>query len=51
MEVDVVVKRNRTGGTSWVLTITSWWLKYPIEKYARQIGSFLQGSGLKIKNV
>ncbi len=47
--------------TPWVLTkclcnmtrgihsITSWWLNHPFEKYARQIGSFPEGSGWKFK--
>jgi len=26
-------------------TMASWWLSHPVEKYARQIGSFRQGSG------
>ena len=29
--------------------IPSWWLNHPFEKYARQIGSFSQGSGQKEK--
>ena len=31
--------------------LTSWWLNHPFEKYARQIGSFPQGSGWKLKKV
>ena len=33
-----------------ILTISSWWLNHPFEKYARQIGSFPQVGG-KIKNI
>ena len=29
-------------------SLASWWLNHPFEKYARQIGSFPQGSGMKI---
>ena len=28
-----------------LLLVSSWWLNQPFEKYARQIGSFSQGSG------
>ena len=28
--------------------ISSWWLNHPVETYARQIGSFLPGIGVKI---
>ena len=35
---------------SWKNTKTSWWFfTNPFEKYARQIGSFPQGSGWKLK--
>jgi len=28
-----------------IIIFTGWWLNHPFEKYARQIGSFPQGSG------
>ena len=30
-----------------IIRVTSWWFQQPYEKYARQIGSFPQGSGCK----
>ena len=32
-------------------TFASWWLNQPFERYARQIGSFPQGSGWKEKHL
>ena len=33
------------------ISFSSWRLNHPFEKYARQIGSFPQGSGREIRNI